>query len=142
MPNQLFVSSDTANGGGGFSSRIGADRHVAPAYPLAIDGASIWGNADLVTPGAYTGHAWSCIGFPPVFKTGHCTDPADFPLKTNRGDFFISQPYLRLKPDGTIEGDYNGSLNNGIFSVVLLPTAPGVPQESGPSLNRTPFERE
>ncbi|MCY0855025.1 hypothetical protein [Cupriavidus sp. D39] len=66
-PHQLLVSLDTSNGGGGFSSYVGADHHLEPAYPLAIDGTSIndANNArDLISPRAYTGHAWSCIGFP------------------------------------------------------------------------------
>ncbi|MEM5425857.1 hypothetical protein [Paraburkholderia ferrariae] len=118
LPNQILVSLDKANGGGGFSALVGADRHLEPAYPLALDGSSIDNPAsDLVTSRAYTGHAWSCIGFPPTGNTG-CADPTAFPLKTNRGDFFIYQPYQDYYPDGT-QGPISGSLNTGILSVTV-----------------------
>jgi len=125
LPDQLLVSLDTTNGGGGFSSQLGAAHHLEPAYPLALDASTISSAPDLATPGAYSGHAWSCIGFPvdpdpPVGGSGQCSDPANFPLKTDRGDFFIYQPYLVLDPlDGKIHDDYSGTLNNGIFSVVV-----------------------
>ena len=141
LPNQILVSLDTYNGGGGFGSLIGPNG-LEPAYPLAIDASSIDSAPDLVTPGAYSGNAWSCIGFPPSSNGGHCSDPAAYPLKTDRGDFFMSQPYLALKLDGTIDDNFSGSLNSGIFSVVPGPTAPGVPGESGPSPTMSPFERE
>jgi hypothetical protein len=63
VPGQLFVSVDTFNGGVGFGSLLGGT--VTPAYPLAVDGATVVFNVqDLVTPGSWSGHAWSCIGFP------------------------------------------------------------------------------
>ena len=123
LSDQLLVSLDTTNGGGGFSSRFGADHHLEAAYPLALDASTIAGARDLVTPGAYSGHAWSCIGFPvdpTVGGSGYCSDPANFPLKTDRGDFFIYQPYLVVDPlDDKIHNDYSGTLNNGIFSIVV-----------------------
>ena len=115
-PNQILVSLDTANGGGGFSSAVGPNG-LEPAYPLAIDGSSISiAGHDLVTPKAYTGHAWSCVGFPPgANSTGRCFDP--IPLKTDRGDFRVYQPYQDFFPDGR-QGSVSGSLNTGIFSVI------------------------
>jgi hypothetical protein len=120
ISNQLIISLDTTNGGGGFSSMVGADHHFEPAYPLAIDGSSIdHQGSDLVTPRAYTGHAWSCIGFPSFsIGGGRCADPSPFPLKTDRGDFLIYQPYFSLNTDGTLSGHYGASLNIGIFSVM------------------------
>jgi hypothetical protein len=125
LPNQLFVSLDQYNGGVGFGAYVGADHHLEPAYPLAIDfccSGALFTAPDLATPTSYTGHAWSCIGFPVTTYqggTGYCTDPAGYPLKTDRGDFYIQQPYLSLNPDGSIYDDYGGSVNNGIFSIVL-----------------------
>src|ERR1700688_3196999 len=41
LPNQLFVSTDTQNGGDGFASLIGPN-HLEPAYPLALaDGGDV-----------------------------------------------------------------------------------------------------
>jgi len=120
-PDQIVVSLDLDNGGGGFSSYVGSPAQFAPAYPLALDGSSIFNSSDLVTPTSWTGHAWSCLGFPAGTSdggSGQCTDPAAYPLKTDHGDFFIDQPYLSLV-GGLIYDDYDGSLNSGIFTITL-----------------------
>lgn len=127
MPDQLVVSVDHTNGGVGFGAMFGGT--FAPAYPLAFDGANVFGfdelpEPDLVTPGSWADHAWSCIGFPVSSGnggTGKCADPASHPLKTDRGDFFIYQPYLGWLQNGLMTDDYAGSLNTGIFSVVPGP---------------------
>jgi hypothetical protein len=121
LPNQIMISLDGDNGGVGFGSLTGPNG-LEPAYPLAI---VTYTPNDLVTSAAYSGDAWSCIGFPPDVSdggTGYCSDPTAFPLKTDRGDFFIYQPYLfyedgSFEPVGTLDG-YEGSINNGIFSVL------------------------
>jgi hypothetical protein len=116
LPNQLLVSTDSLNGGDGFGSLIGPNR-LEPAYPLALaDGGDIV--SDLVTPGSFHGHAWSCVGFPPSVNGGHCTDPAAFPLKTDHGDFFIYQPYNSFDVHGNFVSNFGGSANVGIFSII------------------------
>jgi hypothetical protein len=116
LPNQLFVSTDTKNGGDGFGSLIGPN-HLEPAYPLALaDGGDVVN--DLVTPGSFHGHAWSCVGFPPSANGGHCTDPAALPLKTDQGDFFIEQPYNSFDVHGNFINNFGGSANVGIFSII------------------------
>ncbi|MFM0367161.1 hypothetical protein [Paraburkholderia sediminicola] len=138
LPNQLRVTSDTVNGGAGFSSLV--RDHLEVAYPLALaNDKSGFSAPDLVTPSTYPGHAWSCIGYAPPGLEQRCANPEDFPLKTDHGAFIIYQPYSRLNSNGTIDAPYNGSINNGILSVVLGPTPPGVPHESRPSPTMSPF---
>lgn len=143
LPNQILVSLDITNGGGGFSS-VGPDG-LAPAYPLAVDGSSIDYADDLVTPKAYTGHAWSCVGFPPGDNsTGRCFAP--IPLHTDHGDFLIYQPYQSFYSGGPqslsagTQGPYSGSLNNGIFTVIGGPaskSASNVAKSGSPSKHRS-----
>jgi hypothetical protein len=124
-PGQVFISIDTTNGGEGFSSFVGTgkDRHLEPAYPLVIDGSG--GSDDLVTYGTYSGHAWSCIGFPSFqdnfTNTGsNCLNPEKFPLKTDHGDFVVYQKYEYyddpLRP-GVINDAFWGSLNKAVFTI-------------------------
>jgi hypothetical protein len=124
LPNQILVSFDYENGGAGFSAFVGSDHHLEPAYPLTFDGSSVdFFMPDLVTTGNWTGHAWSCIGFPPVVgnTSTRCGDPKAFPLQTDRGELVIFQPYETTNSDGTIYDNYEGSDNVGIFSTLVGP---------------------
>lgn len=118
LPGQVFVSFDTWNGGIGFSSYTGPNG-LEPGYPLAYDDGTVeYFTSDLATPVYITGKAWSCIGYPPALGTGYCTDPGGYPLKTNRGDFIMYMPYVKYASNGTISGDYSGTMNRGGFSIV------------------------
>jgi hypothetical protein len=120
LPNQIVVSYDFYNGGAGFGSFVGTDHHFEPAYPLAMDGSTVFDAPDIATSGAWSGHAWSCVGFPPAaLGTGSCSDPTAYPLQTDHGPFVVFQPYLSFSPPGYIWDDFSGSLNNGIFSVLV-----------------------
>ena len=121
LPNQILVSYDFYNGGAGFGSFLGADHHLEPAYPLAMDGSSVFLAADIVTTSAWSGHAWSCIGFPPASGNGTCADPTAFPLQTDRGPFVIFQKYSSYDPPGVIWDNYSGTLNTGFFSILVGP---------------------
>lgn len=130
LPSQLMVTVDTYNGGAGFSANIGGDcthlANITPAYPLALDGGTVDGlgelpQADLNIPGSWTGHAWSCTTFPVSSGfggNGQCADPASLPLQTDHGEIFFYQVYLGSLVHGLMTDDYEGSLNNGIFSVL------------------------
>ena len=123
--DQLTISVDQSNGGAGFGSNVGGSFN--PAYPLAIDGSNVgaFGGGvvpypDLVTPGSWVDHAWSCIGFPVSSGNGgngQCADPSAYPLSTDHGKFFIYQPYLGALVGGLITDDYDGSVNDGVFSI-------------------------
>jgi hypothetical protein len=123
LPNQIIVSYDFYNGGAGFGSFVGADHHLEPAYPLAMDGSSVFDAADIVTTSAWSGHAWSCIGFPPASGSGNgtCADPTAFPLQTDHGPFVIFQKYTSYDPPGVIWDNYSGALNTGFFSILVGP---------------------
>jgi len=124
--DQLVISVDQTNGGAGFGSNVGGAFN--PAYPLAIDGSNVGAFAggvvpvpDLLTPGSWVDHAWSCIGFPvSSFNGGNgkCADPAAYPLNTDKGEFFIYQPYLGALVGGLMTDDYDGSVNDGVFSIL------------------------
>jgi len=131
--DQLTISVDQTNGGVGFGSTFNGNFN--PAYPLAIDGSNVGAfgggvvpEPDLVTPGSWADHAWSCLGFPvSAFNggNGQCPDPSpNNPLHTDRGDFFIYQAYLGALSGGLITDDYDGSINDGVFSII-----PGAPDE-------------
>jgi len=122
LPGQILVALDSANGGAGFSSRVGVDHHVEPGYPLAMTGSTIDGLPDLVTTGRWSGHAWSCIGYPPdALKTGRCGNSASYPLHTNHGPFVMFMPYFGTDAAGTIVDDFDGALNDATFSVLVGP---------------------
>ena len=131
--DQLTISVDQTNGGVGFGSTFNGTFN--PAYPLAIDGSNVGAfgggvvpEPDLVTPGSWVDHAWSCLGFPvSAFNggNGQCPDPSpNNPLHTDRGDFYIYQPYQGAISGGLITDDYDGSINDGVFSII-----PGDSQE-------------
>jgi hypothetical protein len=117
-PGQVLVSYDKQNDGIGFSSYIGPNG-LEPAYPLAFDEGTVGFSRDIWKPAAMSGKAWSCIGYPPLFGSGHCSDPDSHPLKTDHGKFIIYNPYLRLDADGTISSDHGGTLNRGLFSIAV-----------------------
>jgi len=126
FPNQVSVSADLTNGGVGFGAYLGPGQtNYVPAYPLAFDSGTVnfnLGSLTLRGSGDYSGHAWSCITFPVTpynGGNGHCADPSSSPLKTDKGDFVIRQPYNAFNPDGTLYDDYDGSINIGIFTVVV-----------------------
>jgi hypothetical protein len=118
-PGQIIVSYDWYNGGAGFSSLVGSDHHLEPAYPLGLDGGAITSLPDLQTTGSWTGHAWSCIGFPPSpgYGTGSCADPTAYPLQTDHGPFVIYMPYFMTNATGTINNNSTAAVNAGLFSV-------------------------
>ncbi len=120
LPEQLLVSADNVGGGAGFSAMVGPDHHLEAAYPLAIDYGTVSNFCiDLVTSAMYSGKAWSCIGFPVAGHAGRCGDPSPYPLKTDKGDFYVYQPYSGFTHDGVLLDDYRGSLNSGFFTVDL-----------------------
>ena len=122
LPNQILVSYDYYNGGAGFGSFLGNDHHLEPAYPLAMDGSNVFDAQDIVTSGNWSGHAWSCIGFPPVATgTGTCADPTAYPLQTDHGPFVVFQRYEGFNPPGFISSDYSGTLNTGFFNILVAP---------------------
>jgi hypothetical protein len=122
LPGQILVALDSENGGAGFSSLVGVDHHLEPGYPLAMTGTTIWNLPDLVTTGRWSGHAWSCIGYPPhALKTGRCGNAASYPLSTSRGPFVMFMPYYATDAAGTIVDDYEAALNDATFSVLVGP---------------------
>jgi hypothetical protein len=124
-PDQLFVSLDQINGGVGFGSC--GPNGFQPAYPLGISGGTIFGavfapaynpspelaalSLDLKHDTAFSGHAWICVGFPTFGNP--CSAPN--PLKTDKGDLLLSQPYQVQLP-GT-PPSYGDPLSGGLFSV-------------------------
>jgi hypothetical protein len=120
-PDQLFVSIDTINLGMGIGSYIGPNG-LEPGYPLVFDRGSVGSRSfflsSLSTVSNSTGNAWSCVGFPPVNpvtgEPGFCLDPDQYPLHTDRGDFFIYMPYTVPPPFSSAR---SGSLNRGTFSI-------------------------
>jgi len=122
LPGQILVALDSQNGGAGFSSLVGVAHHLEPGYPLAMTGTTIWDLPDLVTTGRWSGHAWSCIGYPPhALKTGRCGNAASYPLSTSRGPFVMFMPYYATDAAGTIVDDYEAALNDATFSVLVGP---------------------
>ena len=122
LPDQILVAFDSENGGAGFSSLVGSDHHVEAGYPLGMTGTTIWSLPNLVTTGVWSGHAWSCIGYPPALRgTGRCGDPAAYPLHTDHGPFVIHMPYFATNAAGTIFDDFEGALNDALFSVLVGP---------------------
>jgi len=117
-PRKVFVSFDQLNGGIGFSSYIGPNG-LEPAYPLGLSDIGGGPPGQLATPTNITGNAWSCVGFPPFTSpTGDCLDPTPYPLSTDHGNLFIYNPYEAFRLDFSISS-FSGTLNRGIFSVVL-----------------------
>lgn len=120
-PDQLFVSIDTLNLGMGIGSYIGPNG-LEVGYPLVFDRGSVGSRSffsnSLSTVSNSTGNAWSCVGFPPVNQMtgepGFCLDPDQYPLHTDRGDFFIYMPYTVPAPFSSAR---NASLNRGTFSI-------------------------
>lgn len=122
LSGQIVVSLDARNGGAGFSAYVGtgANRHLEPSNPLGIDGSTVLFNTpDLATTGAWSGHAWSCVGFPPVEGSGTCADPTEYPLQTDHGPFVIFMPYVSYSPAGILWDDYRSSLNDGFFTTLV-----------------------
>jgi hypothetical protein len=117
-PGQIVVSYDWYNGGAGFSS-LWSDNHLEPAYPLGLDGVAITSLPDLQTTGSWSGHAWSCIGFPPSpgYGTGSCADPTAYPLQTDHGPLVMYMPYFMTDSTGTIKNNFSAAINAGVFSV-------------------------
>jgi hypothetical protein len=129
---QIFVALDTCNGGIGFGSFTGPiGREVA--YPVAftlgtamvaaLNGSGLW------YPGAMSGNAWSCIGYPPegsgnLPATG-CIQPDGnpaYPLHSDAGDVFVYLPYVVTTLSngavyGGVYGKHIGSQNRGTFTI-------------------------
>jgi hypothetical protein len=131
MPDQLFVSVDTLNLGMGIGSYIGPNG-LEPGYPLVFDrgsAGSLSGDSSVLsTASNSTGNAWSCVGFPPIDEQtgapGTCAPADPYPLRTDRGDFFIYMPYTVPPPFSSAR---SASLNRGTFSIT-----PAVPPRRDP----------
>jgi hypothetical protein len=120
MPNQMFVSLDSCNGGIGFGSYVTGN--LEPAYPVGFTLGTAMSGAvsnDLTIPANMSGSAFSCIGYPPNptgalgGNNGVCTAPDAYPLYSDVGNVYIYQPY-------TTQGylsNHGGSLNRGTFSI-------------------------
>lgn len=156
-PGQIAVANDACNQGVGFVSYF-LKGGLQPGYPLVIDGGTVpYGSSAgiaqgqpgwqptpnfLGTSNIWSGHAWSCIGFPPyqlwydaysvgasTDGLGLCGDPTAYPLSTDKGDFVIFQtlnyapgepaspPGGPVLPGTVLYDDYAGSMNSGFFSV-------------------------
>jgi hypothetical protein len=118
-PSHIFVSVDQNNAGFGFGAIFGS-RPPEPAYPLGIDGTvSVIGLNDLVTPIVQSGRQWSCIGFPVAVQgaSGHCGNADAYPLATDHGPFVIYMPYYATDASGKIVDDWEGAINNAIFTI-------------------------
>lgn len=139
-PGQIYVYWDVGNGGIGFGSVAGKN-----GYPLSINQSAdfydlvgdssvgaIWdilqtpGDVQYYTPPTATlvtdltnattlsGAASACVDFDPA--TTVCSDLTPIPLKTNRGNFTISEPYTADIASGSqysTAGPY--SVNWGVF---------------------------
>ena len=119
LPNQIMISYDLYNGGAGFSSMLNGNFEAA--YPFTVDGATIFVAPDLVTNGVWSGHTWSCIGFPPAVHNTVCGDPTAHPLATDAGPLVVFQTYQEFSSPAqtAIVDDYAGSLNSGFFSTLV-----------------------
>jgi hypothetical protein len=62
---------------------------------------------------AFSGRAWVCVGFPTFGDP--CSAPN--PLKTDKGDLLLSQPYQAVSPGNP--PSYGDTLSGGIFSAVV-----------------------
>jgi hypothetical protein len=105
--NQIFVSVDRTNGGVGFGS-FAADGSLQPVYPLGIGKWMVLGalpggtfllaspeerslSTDLRHNTSFAGVAWSCTAFP--LQYGLTCPLPTAPLKTNKGDLYLYEPY-------------------------------------------------
>lgn len=134
VPNQLIVSIDLDNGGVGFSSC--GPNGFEPAYPLGISDGTIDAATDafgaipdtrnpspelaglfidLMHDTAFSGRASVCVGFPTGGKP--CSPPN--PLKTNKGDLLLLQPYQKLTPNPPNPPDFGDTLSGGWFYAVV-----------------------
>jgi hypothetical protein len=119
---QIFASYDLSNGGVGFGS-FAPDGSFQPAYPLGVAGGTVDGpaavglafgpspeelalSADLMSDTGLSGRGWVCVTFPDAT----CPAPT-VPLKTNKGDLFLFQPY-QVEPQAPNGGKV---LNAGLF---------------------------
>lgn len=138
-PNQIFVSVDRGSidgsvlvggrglGFGSFSATAPGGLEVS--YPLGIeDGTIDWGDSQLPSAGlsglpldmqnstAFSGRAWVCIGFPDQT----CPTPTQG-LHTDRGDLFLSQPYVNLYAGDTVTGGFFVADVGGTRNTTLKP---------------------
>lgn len=105
--NQIFVSFDLKNGGVGFGS-FAPNGSLQVTYPMAVDGWMVLGalpagsflkpspeeaalSTDLMHNTAFAGSGWTCPTFPLNINTT-CPLPTA-PLKTDRGDLYLYEPY-------------------------------------------------
>jgi hypothetical protein len=105
--NQIFVSVDRTNGGIGFGS-FAPDGSLQPVYPLSIGKWMVLGalpggaylfpspeehglSTDLRHNTSFAGVAWSCTAFP--LQYGLTCPLPTVPLKTNKGDLYLYEPY-------------------------------------------------
>ena len=65
---------------------------------------------DLTNATALSGEASSCVTFDPA--TGYCSNFTPVGLKTNKGAFYIFEPYT---DDGGVDGKQVFSVNLGVF---------------------------
>jgi hypothetical protein len=109
-PNQIFVSIDQSNGGVGFGSfSPSSPGGIEPTYPLGIEDGTIDSTTtfeggtlsaelfflpiDLVSSVGYSGRAWVCFGFDLTSHDSNSCSSTPPALKTDKGDFYLSQPY-------------------------------------------------
>jgi len=106
-PNQIFISLDQVNGGVGFGS-FAPDGSLQPVYPLGVGKWMVLGalpggaflkpspeeanlSADLMHNTSFAGVAWTCTAFP--LQYGLTCPLPTVPLKTNKGDLYLYEPY-------------------------------------------------
>jgi hypothetical protein len=121
-PGEIFVSSDTYSGGIGFGSTVASGQE--PAYPLAMTVGTARDYAEyfdtltgsdpavLGTTANVSGNAFSCIGYPD--SAPDCNDPTPYPLKTDKGNLIVFQPYI-----DDSQGAEHGSMNRAVFQIAL-----------------------
>jgi hypothetical protein len=66
---------------------------------------------DLTNPTTLSGAASSCVAFDPV--TSACSNLTPIALQTNRGDFYLFEPYTDDETANSVPGPY--SINWGVF---------------------------
>jgi len=108
----LSITANSDDDGLVNNSLVGAvsDLTLTPANAANYTAATATLSTNLKSPTTLSGAASSCIGFDPTTST--CSTQTPIALKTNRGDFLISQPYLHEALDNTTT---TYSINWGVF---------------------------
>jgi len=93
-----------------------ADLTLTPANASIYTVATSSLKTNLTNATVLTGAASSCQGFDPVTST--CSSVTPVPLRTNRGDFMLFEPY---RHDATMPGQLTYSVNWGVFWSEIRP---------------------